>query len=100
MHVDENTSLLDLVVLIVLAEGMNVWIGAENPFTGMQDLDTLDKLRRFEFMASALTIVFGFAASLLSKRSSPVVFAIVLALGMTWLYEYEWSREHVGEVEA
>lgn len=95
MHVDEHTSLLDLVVLIVLAEGMNVWIGAENPFTGMTDLDTIDKLRRFEILASTLTIIFGFAASLLSKRSSPVIFAIVLALAMTWLYEYEWSREHM-----
>jgi len=93
--VSEDTSTLDIVVLIVFVQAMNAFWSADSPYNGALSM-TPDNLRRFEKGAAIQTVLVGLAASFLSKKALPAIISVLIALGFVWLYEYEYRRAYAG----
>lgn len=91
----KNVSTLDVVILVVFAEGMSIWWGSETPYSIAKDYTPSD-LIRFEAVSGAATVAIGLAASLLTRKVLPVIASIVLSLVMTWVYDWEYARANGG----
>jgi hypothetical protein len=87
----ENTSLLNVIVLVVLAQGMSLWWGAETPYSGALDM-TPEGLQKFNRISATATVSFGLVASVLTKRLTPVLASVIFSVAMTALYRHEYAK--------
>jgi hypothetical protein len=85
----ETDSALAIVTLVVLDAAVNTWWGSETPYA--QHGYEYASLRKFEIVSSSIVLLFGIVATLLSKKYTPFVAAVVVNLLAIGYYEYEYE---------